>query len=304
MPVKKTTKKIVTKVTDNKNGISILRWFFKPDMSQGKKKWIARSFFFVIGLMLLTILFGTVSMMSEMAKGGMDVPSFFAVAKQLTLIVYSTMLINPIAYVAAFMIMFVFGMFLFMPRHYLDKQSFIAVFFTSILWATISASAGFMGMKLHIPQFAMMIIVMGIILSISSVVASIVCFARKLGTSRLLTLLMFPFSATFFEFTGYFLPVQGKENVIKIKYNWYKRFISFLLDTKKGQLSMAIVTLLVAAISPTPWELFIIAFFGSLYLLRGPEWMAKNLNRLTVISAGANIILILGVLYASMMMGK
>ena len=185
----------------------------------------------------------------------------------------------------------VFGLFLFMPRRYLDRESFVAVLWRFMVLFVVFASMVYVAIKHGFVPWGILLFAILAVISAGGIVAAITCFARKIGVSKIATLLNFPIGISFLEYVGYFLPIKN-DSVIAIKYSWYKKLISFFLNTKNGQLLLSFIVLVFVVIAPTLWEVMFILFFGILYFWKQQKWMIQNIKKLTWVSAIMNVIFV------------
>ncbi|MDR2269240.1 MAG: hypothetical protein LBD94_03595 [Rickettsiales bacterium] len=306
MPTKKTIKKkpnpqaakTVKQTTDSGGHSTILKWFFIPDIKQGWGKWLLRAGLFTIGLLVFAAAFSVLVMQISLLESGAEVPSFLTILKMIVLLSLEA----PLKTALLIFIIFAFGMFAFMPRKHLDKTSFVATLWTFMAWTIIVGIITYI-LNQNEVKFALDFLALPlaalIIFFLAGVLASIVCYARKIGASPLSILLSVPFGLSFYEYAGYFLPDSGKDKVIVIKYRWYERFLKFMLDTIQGQGLLVIAMLLLLLIQPYPWEVIIIILFGGLYFWRKKEWMIENIKCLSWIVAAINIAICSGVIYFS-----
>ena len=304
MPIKKTTKaptqKQKTAVTAKTEQIGIAAWFFKPDMQQGLSKWFVRSALFLIASFAFILFTGVVGLQSEFVHAGAVPPTFW----QTTNIILTLASQRPLTIIAIAVILFAIGMFMFMPRRYLDKTGFAALYipFTILLLAMTS---GFMLISKYEralfadPSIALTALglVLGLLLIMfTGLVASVVCYARKIGISKTGLLFSFPFGFTIYELFGLFLPTGDKDKVIKIHSEWYRKSIDFLLNVKKGQIILAAVFLLLPFASYSPTTpiityipgLTIIAIFAALYFKVGTKWLCDNTKKMPILAIAEN----------------
>ncbi|MDR3208570.1 MAG: hypothetical protein LBT45_01840 [Rickettsiales bacterium] len=294
MPTKKTVGKLSPEKQTANHGArtSVLKWFFIPDMEQGWGKWALRAGLFVLGCVAVMILFGAMGFRTQFASAGLPVPSLFAAIEKVMSELARAAGESPLRTILSLLVIYSIGMFIFMPRKFLDKTGFIAVTWTSSAW--FFATFGAMLLADKYMNGSNLEIIPTILVLITSVActAGIVCYARKHGVSKLATFLSFPFGFALHIYSGHFLPAKDKEQTLEIKYNWYRRLIDFGLNTRNGQMLLAFIFLAMFAINPSPWEAFLIVFFGGLYFWKGKTWMLANLPKLSWAAVAMNIAII------------
>ena len=194
-------------------------------------------------------------------------------------------------------VLYVMGVFMFMPRKTLDRESFVAATWTSTFWMAIFGSIIMFLHYNNIQTRLVFVVAILTLMSLTGIFAAATGFVRKIGLSRILTLAMFPFGITFIGFCGYFLPFKSNDKTIVVKYKWYQKLIDFALNTINGKISLMIIILLFSMISASPWELFMVAFFGGLYAWKKSGWMLANIKNLAVTIAIMNISIISALAY-------
>ena len=291
MPTKKATKTSKTPKAERAPGAKqtgMLSWFFKPDLTQGWKKWLLRAGLFAVAFLVAVFFLGVVGIQAEFASAGAVVPTF----RQTAEIVAALALQQPFSVLVFAAALYAIGMFLFMPRRYLDKTGFAALYIPFTLLCFVMTFALLLAAKYE-REFQnpaiMLSICMGLMLAVfAGMVASVVCYARKNGISRTALFLSFPFGLTFYELAGLFLPSKDKDRIITIKANWYRALIDFLLFTKNGQIILAAGYLAMFSVSYSPNApfatflpgLIMVALFAALYFGK-TQWLSNNMKKMS-----------------------
>lgn len=301
--VKKAAPKTIApagRLTEKFQQTTLLKWLFVPDIAQGIGKWMMRAGLFLVLLILALVLFGGIATQMQFVEKGFSAPGFFEMVKMTIDILGHAFAAKPMTSITILIIAYAIGMFAFMPRKYLDKTSFVSAMWTFAAWITVFGFAVYLSDR-YLPgsiksiaglSLAVLMLIAGI-----GFLASITCYARKIGVSKLAVLLSMPFGWSFFEYSGYFLPADDKNRTIVIKYNWYKRFVGFMLDTHPGQIIIATAALALLASRPSMWNAFIMVFFGGLYLWKKKEWMIASMRGLSWVVAAFNIAMCAGAGY-------
>ena len=270
----------------------ILSWLFVPDTKQGIWKWCLRAGLFAAAFWTLTLCFSVTGLQERFVEAGLSAPSFWTAAgivAEATLAKWLEMILLAVA------VYFAVGMFMFMPRQRLDRHSFFAALLTFLSWGIVSAALitlvreFLMGLSDYVFPFVTLPLAVLAFITIIAVFAAVACWGKKIGVSAAALLLSFPFGWSLFEWMGFFLPFKDGGRAIRIKYNWYGKLVDFLLDDKRGQMLMAFVIIAIFAISPTPWEAFMIVFFGGLYFWKKPSWMIGRVGMLSWVAATLNV---------------
>jgi hypothetical protein len=294
MPVKKTIKAPVKKAAVKETApaakqAGLLTWFFVPEIKQGLGLWFARAGLFVVAMLAAILSAGALGVQVEFLMTGGAAPSFWS-AVGMILEMEAQKPVEAFAFIA---ILYAIGMFVFMPRKYLDKTSFVATLFTFTFWTIIFFIGIYTANNYLQSSYLLLALAVLLQLGIVGLFASIACYARKMGVSRTAAFLSFPFAWAFFEYSGLFLPGKSKDRMIALKYKWYERFISFLLNSKRGQLILAAVIVAAMLLSGifygAPWEAAVLLLFGLFYFWKKSDWMAKNIARLAWAPVVVNI---------------
>ena len=278
----------------------MLSWLFVPDIKQGWGRWCLRAGLFMAAFWVLTLGISVLELQARFAEAGLGAVPFWTAAG----IVFDatlSKLVSTILLTCA--VYFAVGMFAFMPRRRLDRHSFFAAILTFLSWGLVSAGLITLA-KEHLLElsdyvFPLVILPLAVLafISIVAVFAAVACWAKKINVSGAALFLSFPFGWSLFEWTGFFLPFKDGSRAIQIKYNWYKKLVDFMLDNVQGQILMALVIVAIFGISPSPWEAFMIVFFGGLYFWKKPAWLQTQVAMLSWVAAALNIAAIAGSIY-------
>ena len=258
-------------------------------MTQSSGKWLIRSAIFTIAFILIVSVVGIIGIQQQFILSGLEAPSFGTIMRmlsgQLTLIALPIILIR-------IAILFAIGMFVFMPRKPLDRESFFAVYWTFWIWSMTMMAVVMLTPESAYDRYSAALILLPLFIMLAATIGmfvSIISFSRKIGIPKSVLLLSFPFGLSIYSYTGYFLPFKSNEQTVMLKYNWYRRFVEFMLYNNKGQIILAAVMVACVAAIPWPSELFMISFFAVLYFWKGKNWLAGNIKRLSWISAIVNL---------------
>jgi hypothetical protein len=286
---KKTPRKAAAKTAapartkSNAARISLPKWFFVPDLKQGIAAWAARAGLFLIVICVMVLFLGALGIIMQLLENGIAPPSVWKIIHALC----AGALQRPLLLITAALSIFAVGLFAFAPRKPLDRTSFAAALFSFTFWAAVFVGGPHLLGGTHRDAVLFPLAVLAMI-AVIGIIAAIVCHARSRGVSKAAVLLSAPFGLPFFEYAGLFLPDVGKEKAIAIKFKWYEKLVGFLMKEKAGQIILAVLAVL-PAVMGTYWELLLIALFAALYFLRGREWVAGNIVRLSWIAAAFNI---------------
>lgn len=301
MAIKKTSVKKTTKPSaiNSKPTLGTFSWLFTRDRTQGCAKWHIRSALFTLVILAFIFFIGTIGLMDEIAaatQGGVQSQFWDTAGFMLTLVGRQIF-----GFIITTAIIYLIGIFIFMPRKYLGRRDFMSIFLTYMFLLILSLVIFFTALHAVKPvseyqslvQVILILYVPILAFAIGFIVA-LVCYAKKLNVSGLRLLLSFPIGWSIYEYSALFLPTSDKDKTIAIKYKWYERFINFLLNTVKGQL--CILAFLLASIistlafGKTPlYEIVIFAVFGILYFAIGKNKLAQNTNLLSTIAVLLNL---------------
>ena len=266
--------------------IGLFSWLFVPDFKQGWRRWCVYAGLFACAVWAATMAGGANGLQAKFSGMGMNVSFWEALNVVLAAALedWAGMIVaGGAAYFAA-------GMFIFMPRRTLDRHGFFAAVATFLFWAvlggvTFRLAAGEPAKPLiFIPAIAVMFF------SAVAMLAATARRAKKIGTKPIALFLSFPFGWTLFEWAGFFLPTPDESPDISIRYNWFRKFVGFMMDDFRGQILLALVVLAMFARSPSPWEAFMLVFFGGLYFWKKPAWMIKRAQMLSRAAVVVNIL--------------
>ncbi len=291
-PVSRSSAKTVSKV---KSQFSIFSWAFSAEKPINWKKYAGAILMFIIATIVVISLLSALSMKMQLAA----YPEVMAVHSEMInfwsrVSMFPTFLIGiahvqPISFILITLLFVLVGAFAFMPRATLGRKSFVAAHLTALFWTSVSTGV-LLALKRGPIELSALLVS---ILLVSSILlyVSTVSFARGLNISKWKMILSFPFGYTFFNLTGFFLPTKSADNV-SIKYSWYNKLIDFLIGTKPGLISMAILEIAALILFPYPWAIFLASTFAAIALIAGFNKTAKNISALSWIPVIVNIALI------------
>jgi len=252
----------------SKEKSTILSWLFRRDKTQSRTVWFWRAaavpvILFGIVFAIMPINIPVVALLGALAK------------------TWAFYLILALLYCA--------GLFAFLPRKYLDRQSWAATSWAMLAGVIAVGGIAYLigGQNLGLLIYPVMLL---IFIFSAGYLAAITCFARQAGFSRLQAFLHMPFGISFTAYIGYFLPSK-KAQVLEIKQNWYQKFITFLLNDNIGQVILAAVLTALLFLMFT-WPEFILAVLVlAIYIVNRLKsgWANKNMKFLAWIAVAANL---------------
>lgn len=302
MPTKKKSvvisKNKQSPVTSNNKSqmVTLLSWIFSPMRPIDWKKYSYRIATFVFGVIISASILGALSMNLQLAVN----PEFAAMNPSIDfwsrLSMFPTFLlglitINPLAFIMMILILTLLGAFAFMPRQNLSRKSFLAISWTMTAWLSIASILIFAFKQISLPILAIVTAIMFI--SIVTMYSAIVNFANGLKIQKWKIILAFPFGYSFYKLIGYFLPVQKSGTELKIKYNWYNKFIDFLITQKLGIAFLIAFEVSSLTIFPYPWSIFISGAFLVGVLMLGVKNMINKIPTLAWIPVITNIVILI-----------
>ena len=311
MAIKKTTKKAApAKAAAGKTAkdFGMFSWFFKRDKDQSLKNWLINAGIFTGVVLLGAFFMSVVGFRFEfMSAGAIPPPSIWETAKIVVMLAGQQLL----EVILSAAVIFLIGVFAVMPRKSLDRKSFVAILWTSLF--LIVVLGGLMwtvqryinidglnpaGSRVAIATALAFELLIAVAVTLFAFFACVACFARGMGVSKAMIALGFPLGWSLYEYAGHFVR-DNRPQVVKIKYNWYGRFIGFFLDTTKGQVILWLIAaaLLFMNIFQQKWSFFIPVFFAALYFWRGSAWVAKKIRMMSVVATAYNIVLIAAAAY-------
>ncbi|MDR1027039.1 MAG: hypothetical protein LBL46_01340 [Rickettsiales bacterium] len=265
-------------------GVSILRWLFTPDMSQGWKGWLGRAAGFLAVFVVFLVAVGIIGINVQLALAGLPpVPTATALA-----VLWESMLENLPAWIGAAAAIYAFGMFAMMPRRSLDRRGFVALLFFFAFWMSVAAAAAWcLSEYAKYSDWAWPFAVL-VVIAVVGMIAALARFSVAAGANKLQTLLMFPFGYALFQYGALFTGAAEGNKSIALKSKWFPKLRDFLLDDMRGQAALAAIIVAMAVLG-SAWELFLIAFFAVIYFWRGPKVIVAALPKLAWVAVGFNI---------------
>ncbi|MDR1826399.1 MAG: hypothetical protein LBQ49_01760 [Rickettsiales bacterium] len=304
MPIKKSVKTNEKDKAEVK-GAGLIPWLFKPDAGFSLKKWLYNAGLFTVALLGVVFFLAVIGMRAEFAGSGAAPAISLLDTAEIVLMLLAD---QPLSVLIMAVIIFAIGAFAVMPRKLLDRKSFVAVWWTCTFWTVVlivllAKFRSYIHGNPVLPEAVeLAILILGTILlaiCIVGFVAGTACYAREANVSKAVVVLGFPLGWSLYEYAGHFVP-DGKPQVLNIRYKWYDRLIEFFLNTKPGQIILALFALLFLSSSVVKgnyFGAFIPVFFAGLYLLRGRGWILKNIRIPAAVAAAYNVVLVIGMVY-------